>query len=57
MTSLPGAFLGGIVVGIIGSFAGTYIPTSVPGGEQITLAAVLILVLLVRPTGILGTET
>lgn len=57
MTSLPGAFLGGVIVGIVGSFAGTYIPTSVPGGEQLTLAVVLILVLLVRPTGILGTET
>ncbi|MHB8329511.1 MAG: branched-chain amino acid ABC transporter permease [Acidimicrobiales bacterium] len=57
MTSLPGAFLGGVLVGIIGSFAGTYIPTSFPGGEQVTLVAVLILVLLVRPTGILGKET
>ncbi|MHB8681586.1 MAG: branched-chain amino acid ABC transporter permease [Acidimicrobiales bacterium] len=57
MTSLPGAFLGGVLVGVIGSFAGTYIPTSFPGGEQVTLAAVLILVLLVRPTGLLGKET
>ncbi|MHB1488733.1 MAG: branched-chain amino acid ABC transporter permease [Acidimicrobiales bacterium] len=57
MTSLPGAFLGGILVGVIGSFAGTYIPTSVPGGEQITLAVLLLVVLLVRPTGLLGSET
>ncbi|MHB8437885.1 MAG: branched-chain amino acid ABC transporter permease [Acidimicrobiales bacterium] len=57
MTSLPGAFLGGILVGVIGSFAGTYIPSSVPGGEQVTLAFVLLVVLLVRPTGILGSET
>ncbi len=57
MTSLPGAFLGGLAVGIIGSFAGTYMPTSVPGGEQVVLAFVLIVVLLVRPTGILGRET
>jgi branched-chain amino acid transport system permease protein len=57
MTSLPGAFVGGLLVGVIGSFAGTYIPTSVPGGEQVTLAVVLVLVLLVRPAGILGRET
>lgn len=57
MTSLPGAFLGGVLVGVIGSFAGTYIPTSFPGGEQVTLAGVLILVLLVRPTGLLGRGT
>jgi branched-chain amino acid transport system permease protein len=57
MTSLPGALLGGLVVGVVGSFAGTYVPTSVPGGEQVVLAALLLLVLLVRPTGILGKET
>lgn len=57
MTSLPGAFLGGIGVGVIGSFAGTYIPSSVPGGEQITLVVILLAVLLFRPTGLLGKET
>lgn len=56
MTSLPGAFLGGVVVGVVGSYAGTYLPTSVPGGEQVVLAALLLLVLLVRPTGLLGKE-
>lgn len=56
MTSLPGAFVGGILVGIIGSVAGTYMPTSVPGGEQVVLAGMLLLVLLVRPTGLLGRE-
>jgi len=57
MTSLPGAFVGGVLVGIIGSFAGAHIPTSVPGGEQIVVAGVLLVVLLVRPTGLLGKET
>lgn len=57
MTSLSGAFLGGIAVGVIGSFAGTYIPAVVPGGEQLALAVVLLLALLVRPTGLLGRET
>lgn len=56
MTSLPGAFLGGVAVGVVGAFAGTYMPSSVPGGEQVVLATLLLLVLLVRPTGLLGKE-
>jgi branched-chain amino acid transport system permease protein len=56
MTSLPGAFVGGLVIGVIGSFAGQYMPASVPGGEQIVLAALLLVVLLVRPSGLLGRE-
>ena len=56
MTSLPGAFAGGVAVGIIGDFAEKYMPTSVPGGEQVVLAGLLLLVLLVRPTGLLGRE-
>ncbi|MHB8341171.1 MAG: branched-chain amino acid ABC transporter permease [Mycobacteriales bacterium] len=57
MTSLPGAFVGGLLVGVIGSFAGTYFPSAVPGGEQVTLVVLLLVVLLVRPTGLLGRET
>ncbi|HMC39031.1 MAG TPA: branched-chain amino acid ABC transporter permease [Acidimicrobiales bacterium] len=56
MTSLPGAFAGGLAVGIIGDFAEKYMPTSVPGGEQVVLATLLLLVLLVRPSGLLGRE-
>lgn len=56
MTSLPGALLGGLLVGVVGSYAGRYMPTSVPGGEQVVLAGLLLLVLLVRPTGLLGQE-
>jgi branched-chain amino acid transport system permease protein len=56
MTSLPGAFAGGVAVGIIGDFAEKYMPASVPGGEQVVLAGLLLLVLLVRPTGLLGRE-
>jgi branched-chain amino acid transport system permease protein len=57
MTSLPGAFAGGLVVGIIGDFAQKYVPTSVPGAEQVVLASVLLVVLVARPTGLLGRET
>jgi len=56
MTSLPGAFAGGIVVGIIGDFAQKYVPTSVPGAEQVVLASILLIVLVARPTGLLGRE-
>lgn len=56
MTSLPGAFAGGLLVGIIGDFAEKYMPSSVPGGEQVVLATLLLVVLLVRPTGLLGKE-
>jgi branched-chain amino acid transport system permease protein len=57
MTSLAGAFVGGILVGVIDAFASQYMPASVPGGNQIVLAGLLLLVLLVRPTGLLGRET
>jgi branched-chain amino acid transport system permease protein len=56
MTSLPGAFVGGVAVGVVGNFAEKYMPSSVPGGEQVVLAGLLLLVLLVRPTGLLGKE-
>jgi branched-chain amino acid transport system permease protein len=51
LQSLPGAILGGLLLGIIQNMAGTYI-----GSEIDTTAAffVIVLVLLVRPTGLLG---
>lgn len=48
--SIPGAFLGGILIGIIECFAKAYIS---PIANTIVFA-VLIIVLLVRPTGLLG---
>ena len=66
MTSLPGAFLGGTVIGLVQSLslwaAGHYhlgdrvVSEIVPGAEQISILAVLLLVLLARPQGLLGTE-
>jgi len=57
MTSLPGAFVGSLALGLIDSFAGRYMPASVPGGEALVVFGVLLLVLLFRPTGLLGRET
>lgn len=55
MTSVPGAFLGGILLGVVRSMA-QFNLNQVPGVEYDALLLVLILVLLIRPTGILGKE-
>ena len=49
--SIPGAMLGGILLGIIEIFAKSYISTAL---SDAIVFAVLIIVLLVKPTGILG---
>jgi branched-chain amino acid transport system permease protein len=56
MTSLPGAFAGGLMVGVVGTYAGTFLPRSIPGAEQVALSVVLLGVLLLRPTGLLGSD-
>jgi branched-chain amino acid transport system permease protein len=67
MTSLPGAFVGGIVIGIVQSVglwaAGHYnigdtaLQETIPGVEQMFIMLVLLVVLLARPQGLLGRET
>lgn len=58
VTALPGAFVGGVVVGMIESFAQTNIPKDVlPGSGKVVLFVALLVVLLVRPAGLLGKET
>ncbi len=49
--SIPGAFLGGILLGLIEIFGRAYISSQL---SDAIVFAVLILVLLIRPTGILG---
>lgn len=49
--SIPGAFLGGILLGIIESLAKAYISTQLANS---IVFAVLIIMLLVRPAGLLG---
>jgi branched-chain amino acid transport system permease protein len=51
--SIPGAMLGGLIVGLTEAFATGYF-----GGQwgDVTVFAILIFVLLVRPTGLLGTR-
>jgi branched-chain amino acid transport system permease protein len=55
MTSIPGAFLGGILVGLVQTYA-QFDLTKVTGASSVALLVMLVAVLLIRPTGILGTE-
>ena len=61
MTSLPGAFVGGLSLGLIESFAAAdrvLIPglREVNNGQQLVVLAVLLAVLMFRPRGLLGRE-
>ncbi|MBO6266616.1 MAG: branched-chain amino acid ABC transporter permease, partial [Synergistaceae bacterium] len=49
--SIPGAFLGGLLLGVIEIFAKAYISTQL---SDAVVFGVLIVVLLVKPTGLLG---
>jgi branched-chain amino acid transport system permease protein len=53
MHSIPGAVVGGLTIGVIGQLAAGYV-----GGPEanVVIYAVLLLVLLVRPTGIFGSK-
>jgi branched-chain amino acid transport system permease protein len=50
--SIPGALLGGLVFGLVYEFGGTYVLSQ----REVLIFAILILVLVVRPTGLLGRE-
>jgi branched-chain amino acid transport system permease protein len=57
MTSLPGAFVGGLLVGAAQNVGIFYLQRAgVPGASELTVFALLLLVLLVRPRGLLGKE-
>jgi branched-chain amino acid transport system permease protein len=59
MTSLPGAFVGGVLVGVAESVAVTYpiFSDHVPGAPSVMVFALLVVVLAVRPRGLLGSST
>ena len=57
ITSLPGAFLGGVVIGIVESLAQANISKDVlPGSGSVVLFVTLLVVLLLKPAGLLGKE-
>ena len=49
--SIPGAFIGGLLLGIIEIFAKAYISTQL---SDAIVFGVLIVILLIKPTGLLG---
>jgi branched-subunit amino acid ABC-type transport system permease component len=55
MGSLPGAVAAGFLLGILQSFASmTQIKAFVPGIDQIIIYLVAVVILLVRPRGLMG---
>jgi branched-chain amino acid transport system permease protein len=58
MTSLPGAFVGGLLVGVAQNLGIFYLGNQlgIPGPSDITIFGLLLMVLLIRPQGLLGTE-
>ena len=58
LTSLPGAFLGGLVLGGIEAMVLRYVPiTFFPGVNYLTILLLMVLVLLFRPSGLLGRKS
>lgn len=56
MTSLPGAVVGGLVVGIVESLGGFWLGQSIAGADLLVVFVVLLIVLFIRPQGLLGRE-
>lgn len=57
ITALPGAFLGGVVIGVVEALASANIPKEyIPGSGRVVLFVALLSVLLFRPSGLLGKE-
>ena len=49
--SIPGALVGGIIIGVVEQLAGYYLP---PGTQDVTSNVVLLGVLVLRPQGLFG---
>jgi len=52
--SIPGAVVGGLIIGIIETLAGFYLP---PGFKNVAAYVILLIVLVVRPQGLFGQKT
>jgi branched-chain amino acid transport system permease protein len=53
MGSVPGALLGGLVIGVVESLSGLYLGDSL---GQLGIFVIFILVLLFKPTGLFGAK-
>ena len=49
--SLPGAVIGGLIIGLVESLAGFYLPE---GAKDIAAYVVVLLMLMIKPTGLFG---
>lgn len=56
ITSLPGAVVGGFAVGLIESYFGYFLGEQVRGADGLGVFVALLIVLVVRPRGLLGKE-
>jgi branched-chain amino acid transport system permease protein len=56
LDSPVGAVVGGLALGVIRNLAGTYIPSEVGSVDQIVAFLIIILVLMVKPTGLFGRQ-
>ena len=50
--SLPGAIIGGLLIGVVEQFAGLYLP---PGFADVSAYVLLLLMLVIRPQGLIAT--
>lgn len=56
LESIPGAIIGGLVIGVLETLAGGYLDQTLPGVKDLTSFVVLFLVLMIRPYGLFGRE-
>jgi len=56
LTSLPGAFIGAIGVGLTESLAGTYIDPHVTGFREVLPYILMVAILIILPNGLFGTK-
>jgi len=57
MDSIPGAIVGGLIIGVSENLAGGYLDHLLGGGvKEITAFVVVILIMMIRPYGLFGTK-
>ena len=56
LESIPGAIIGGLVIGVLETLVGGYLDQALPGVKDLTAFVVLFLVLMIRPYGLFGKE-
>lgn len=55
--SIPGAVIGGVIIGIIEAFSTAFLPGSVNAASDGFAFVILIIMLVLKPTGLLGKQT